>query len=59
MTEIQVMLSLQILIEQKHLQETIAQIKFKLKWPMDLRTNTINILVAGKKQLKSTSHIWK
>lgn len=31
-----------------------SQIKFKLKWPMDVRTNTINILVAGKKQLKST-----
>jgi len=31
-----------------------SQLKFKLKWPMDLRTNTITILVAGKKQLKST-----
>ena len=31
-----------------------SQIKFKLKWPMDVRTNTISILVAGKTQLKST-----
>ena len=30
-----------------------SKLKFKLKWPMDLRTNTISILVAGKKQLKS------
>jgi hypothetical protein len=31
-----------------------SQLKFKLKWPMDLRTNTIEILVDGTKQLKST-----
>jgi len=31
-----------------------SQIKFNLKWPMDLRTNTIEIIVNGTKQLKST-----
>jgi len=31
-----------------------SQIKFKLKWPMDLRTNTIEVLVNDINQLKST-----
>ena len=31
-----------------------SQLKFKLKWPMDLRTNTISIVVNDTKQLKST-----
>ena len=31
-----------------------SQLKFKLKWPMDLRTNTISILINSTQQLKST-----